>query len=806
MKTKRFHAATCKYIPMMAVCTVLLATVLASAQQDHLAVENPSFEQAGDDALPADWRYWQDRFTENEFSRSEEVARTGKASARLTATGKSCWLPEKWKLLADTGKPGPLGEKRQEGQKPNREYVVSAWVKRRGGTGSCCATLTLHQTGKDGWLDGVMLREGWFEPPSEDRWYLVTASTVPLNDVKHLVPLLGCRGFAPRPYLAKPGLFPNLAKEHAGAELFYDDVAIVDRTGLDCRHTEPTMTAPDGTYRLDFTVANRREKPMALTLTVDAFREGSEPSRQTVTIPAGGEHVFEAEFAGRGGTYANWTLTAADQPRTIYYGGEIKLPALPGDAWIASPLYRSTLFGGMDLATMRVACDLPLTADACRGMSFRVTLRGLEGQALAKGDAPARPGRNEFALDLPDLDKGEYPVEVVLRRDGTEQARTTLHLHVRPDITPIARFGDNGELIVQGKPRFPIGFYTKDQYDPSVKELKDYRKDGFDIVRGQGGLGQLLRLLPRMEQAGVMMMHSYVHPQRTVPELRKALAKLKSPALIGHYLWDEPDLNGLSPATLLATYDRAVELDPGRVNATVLVKEGAFPIYAPACDVLLVDPYPFRGRFGEHPPVEMIADHVRSARRAVRDRKPVWLVPQFYVNLRYGTGAKAHKPYMPTAQQQRCSVFLGLVHGAKGVVAYSYYGFSVARPEQRPGKRKRGFRHEIPEAFPLRYDAFAELARQVRGLKEVLYAPDPEQTQKVTEGGEVVHTLLKEHDGAWYLFVVNPKNRPVTFACSLPGLSGKAEVLWEDRTVEATDGTLKDTFEPYGVHVYRWAK
>lgn len=54
MKTNRFHAATCEYILLsVSVCTVLLATGLAGAQQDHLAVENPGFEQAGDQVLPA---------------------------------------------------------------------------------------------------------------------------------------------------------------------------------------------------------------------------------------------------------------------------------------------------------------------------------------------------------------------------------------------------------------------------------------------------------------------------------------------------------------------------------------------------------------------------------------------------------------------------------------------------------------------------------------------------------------------------------------------------------------------------------
>jgi len=189
----------------------------------------------------------------------------------------------------------------------------------------------------------------------------------------------------------------------------------------------------------------------------------------------------------------------------------------------------------------------------------------------------------------------------------------------------------------------------------------------------------------------------------------------------------------------------------------------------------------------------------------VDDRKPVWLVPQAFDHL-LGPGTYR----MPTVEEQRCMSYLGLTHGAKGIIWFVYTGYCIHSDEVAkqkglpPGQAAWVFRGTIPKCFPLRWEGIKQIVRDVNELSPVLLAADVEQTQQVTEGSPSIHTLLKEHEGARYLLAVNAKNRAEAFACSIPGLDGTVEVLWEDRTAEVEEGMLRDAFQPYEVHVYRF--
>ena len=53
------------------------------------------------------------------------------------------------------------------------------------------------------------------------------------------------------------------------------------------------------------------------------------------------------------------------------------------------------------------------------------------------------------------------------------------------------------------------------------------------------------------------------------------------------------------------------------------------------------------------------------------------------------------------------------------------------------------------------------------------------------------------------ILATNPSPEVVTFTFEVSGLSGDAEIMWEDRPVQARHGTFRDAFEPMTVHVYR---
>lgn len=765
------------------------------AGSDAFPVLNPSFEKADGD-MPAGWEYWQSKKARNVFTLSDAEARTGTRSGRIEVESFfGCWLPEQFKPLADTAKQ-PSDMKPQGALVSGREYVLSAWFKRKGGKDQMYASVKLRTADGNGWLSGTFghINTAILPLPEDGRWHVLTVALKSSKSADFLVPLL------------------QMQSTGQTGELFVDDAAIVDRTGLSCDVTGPMLTDPDGhRWELRLRVRNDREEPMELTATAEPLLAGAEPARQTAIVPPGGERAFRLAFDAARPCSLNYTLAAADNDRLIYFGGPKDVPALPADAYVASPLYRATLFADTPGDSIVVACDLPATPEALQGATLRAQLRNGE-KVLAEAFADARPGENRLRLDRPTLPKGKYPIALSLLRQGAEVGTATLTLTSLPDLTPRVRFGDHNEMVLNGELFLPVGFYITPGYVPTLKELKDLKKRGFNTLIWYNGsvADNLNKMLPLCEKAGMKLIASCAGLGRgRVKSMPKFIPKLKkSPAMIGHYHIDEPQISrGQTPEALKSLYDLSVRIDPGLLNASVFHTPYSYRIYADTVDVFMIDPYPFVEQNDDPPPVEMVAMDADRARDAVRGRKPVWIVPATFD----GWGFMGNRRFvMPTIPQQRCATFLALTHGAKGIVNFTYNGFFVRRPEIRPewrGKRKYyRFEHTLPEAYPLTFDALSEIAQQVGGLKEVLLAPDPEQTQKIIQGGEAVHTLLKEHDGAWYLLAVNPKNRPVAFACSLPGLSGKAEVLWEDRTVESPDGTLTDSFEPYGVHVYRWTK
>jgi hypothetical protein len=65
--------------------------------------------------------------------------------------------------------------------------------------------------------------------------------------------------------------------------------------------------------------------------------------------------------------------------------------------------------------------------------------------------------------------------------------------------------------------------------------------------------------------------------------------------------------------------------------------------------------------------------------------------------------------------------------------------------------------------------------------------------------------MTKRYNGAIYLFAVGMRNGTTTATFSLKGVDGDktVEVIDERRTISAHNGSFKDSFGPWDVHLYR---
>jgi hypothetical protein len=76
-------------------------------------------------------------------------------------------------------------------------------------------------------------------------------------------------------------------------------------------------------------------------------------------------------------------------------------------------------------------------------------------------------------------------------------------------------------------------------------------------------------------------------------------------------------------------------------------------------------------------------------------------------------------------------------------------------------------------------------------------------------GQSAVTMLLKRHEGSVYVIAVYAADRPVRASFNLKGfVSDRAQgrVAWEKRSVSATGGVFEDSFDKFGVHVYRFGE
>lgn len=293
------------------------------------------------------------------------------------------------------------------------------------------------------------------------------------------------------------------------------------------------------------------------------------------------------------------------------------------------------------------------------------------------------------------------------------------------------------------------------------------------------------------------------------------LAHRDDPTIVGWMHDDEPDNAQplgegrgygppIAPARIVADYERMRQRDPTR---PVLLNLGQgvawddwhgrgvrsrhpedYPEYVKGADIVSFDIYPVTH---DRPAVSSNLWYVaRGVERLVNwtgGAKPVWSCIE--------CTRISHPTAKPTPHQVRAEVWMALIHGARGLIYFVH--------EWKPRFHESALLDD-PEMLA----AVTRLNRQIHELAPVLNSPAPPPGTvrvHVADDGAPVAALARRHAGAWYVFAVAMRDRPARARFELAGLRGEAqvEVLGEDRTLRARDGSFEDAFTGYAVHLYR---
>jgi hypothetical protein len=213
-----------------------------------------------------------------------------------------------------------------------------------------------------------------------------------------------------------------------------------------------------------------------------------------------------------------------------------------------------------------------------------------------------------------------------------------------------------------------------------------------------------------------------------------------------------------------------------------------YPMYEMGADIVSFDIYPVNNTDATTAGnLWYVAKGVDRLRMGANYQKAVW-------NWIETTGID-DPARTPTPSQVRTEVWMSLIHGSMGI-GYFCHIFS-------PNFIEAGLL-----ASQQMSDAVKAIDQQIHDLAPVLNTPPIGNAATVASSDATVpiDILVKRQGGALYVFAAAMRDsaQPVMGTFTLRTVTnGMAEVLGENRSVPVNGGKLQDSFDGYGVHLYK---
>jgi len=270
----------------------------------------------------------------------------------------------------------------------------------------------------------------------------------------------------------------------------------------------------------------------------------------------------------------------------------------------------------------------------------------------------------------------------------------------------------------------------------------------------------------------------------------------------GVYFWktaDEPAWGKVPPGPLVKGYKLVKQLDPDRPVLVLHAPRNTIEElrrYNDAGDIFGADIYPVSVPMGKHSGLpnknlSVVGDYTKRMVEVVNNSKPIFMVLQ--VTWSGAMPERGNVLIRPTFEQQRYMMYQALIDGAKGI---HWFGFPLALSDK-----------DKPYGWNWTYwfDVLKPLLSEIKKgteLNGVLIAPENDMKLTV-DGADDLEYLARKVGDKIYVLAAKREKPEATIKLSGLGMSGTADVMFENRSVPVTDGVISDTFKPNAVHVYR---
>ncbi len=215
-----------------------------------------------------------------------------------------------------------------------------------------------------------------------------------------------------------------------------------------------------------------------------------------------------------------------------------------------------------------------------------------------------------------------------------------------------------------------------------------------------------------------------------------------------------------------------------------------YPEYVKGADIVSFDIYP---ACHDNPEVAgklwFVADGVTRLKKWAGPDRKVWnCIETTQIN---------HKSNKATPEQVRAEVWMSLVRGSEGIVYFAH--------QFEPNFVEAGFLR-----VPPMLEMITRTNMQIQRLAKVLKTPSLKGRVEVGTDvpDAVVECLVKEDDAAVYVFAVNMRGIATKASFRISDAKGlaAASVIDENRSIKIDGDTISDSFEPWGVHLYRLSR
>ena len=409
--------------------------------------------------------------------------------------------------------------------------------------------------------------------------------------------------------------------------------------------------------------------------------------------------------------------------------------------------------------------------------------------------------RKEFALN--GLSSGKYLLKAALENKSGQQLWSSSHKLIKAATNhkPAVYIDKYRRTIVNGRPFFPIGVYTRTTAWATKgyklpKQLELLRDSGFNCIMSYDALNK--SQMDACAAANIKVIYSvknhfckiWYSPKSIrskvdeVPEMLKIINRWKKhPALLAWYINDE-----LGPGVLDSHqdhYDAINIADPDHPSWNLHNKPQEMTSMINTCDIIGIDEYPVP----EHK-LSKVTKAVKNTLEATRKSRALWAVPQI-MNLGVHYGSKMPDARPPMLEEMRNMAWQAICAGANGLIFYCLHDCF----------RDKKF------SFDKTWPNIRQMSLEIKKYEPVLLSVKKVPEIKV-KAPAFLKWIAKVSNGTIYIFAVNTEVNSINAEFTVAGKikSIKRINLGKDKAPQVLKNTMNswsDKFAKNQVHIYK---